>query len=358
MELNKNEYPALAAELAKRGPRDGDEVVFDYETARDMFDQRDIARRPRDIFCMGDRSAAYVTPLDPTHVFVTRQRLEFPAFMVQTMIRDQQGFMGKDMSERVAPAVVETITDELVVGGGFRCAHNEAAMKRLLEVMQFRPPSHETYQSIQRARGGEALPHEITRIIKEYPEMISAELHRTIVALDKDVRDRVVAKMDEDLMRLAEHSPWSDVEVYPRHEREQTSFSIDDRGLVVSKHRVASARSIDSDVEVIRTEVGIAVLRDNEGNIIKSGLPSRNERYDMLPIAVSEYVRTADYRERRAIQPLDVQHDDLITRFMNTEFTVDEQPFFEGRDRDAIAKQWSAYVKECTPETRHLLLLD
>lgn len=359
MEKEYRANSARSAEPTVPVPQQAREGRFEHTPELEGFDDVTVEINARSVFRFDEKAISYVTPLDPTYTIVSESGLPFPSHMVQLLVQDPREFIGEEMDERIDWQVVGTITDEVVVGSGMRCTHNNAAMNRLLDVMHERQPTPEMSDIIKRARRGEAPPHEIVRIVKEYPEMLSAELHRVVVGLDSDIWNNVIAEMDDGLQRLAQNSPWSEVEIYEPGDREQTSFSIQPSGLVIVKHRVASARSADSDVEIIRAKTGIVVAHDEQGRLVRPK-PSRGDvPHEILPIAVSEYARTADYAERRALRPLDMsQYEDLTEKLAGTEVYIEEEPFFEDKSRAGINKKWKEYVDSCMPEVRKLLSFD
>jgi hypothetical protein len=162
---------------------------------------------------------------------------------------------------------------------------------------------------IEKARGAGADTRELLRLMKEHPDMISLEFFKRTTPFDTEEYREAQAQLQQLLKELAEG--FEDAEI--RHDFSSgiitTEPFLTEHGAFVWKECIGDARSSDSNIEIIVKHSMLALppavqLKGVKQNIIQ--FESTGQTINLLPLSISAYFRTADYKSRQGyISPED-----------------------------------------------------
>lgn len=245
------------------------------------------------------------TPLDPSNVFVFKgmdTQCSYVQFAhTETMRRLDVVNDRLDLPD----GTYNRIADELCIQLEIRCSRNADSMARLKNAIYGHKVDDELIEIIKRARKGTAEPEEIIRLIKEYPDMISAEMYKVTKPFDPQSLGFIENQINDRIMMLSDTFESAEVtQIDSRATGKSTSF-LDENGAYIEKDVILELKSRDSHTEIIRKKTGIMLppqlqLPGVERNYRKiPRVDSKEwELVDVQPISVSYYARAADYKTR------------------------------------------------------------
>lgn len=180
-----------------------------------------------------------------------------------------------------------------------RVDRNIQSYQRLLVGIDLDGADDDLIAIIEKARGGAANPAELLRLIKEHPEMISVEFFKRTTPFDpKEYHDAQQALFH---IVATLKNQFADAEFTLDAEGPITAEPFTtEHGAIVWKQKIGEAKSVGSHVEIIVKNSMIALPPDAQ---LTNGV-SAMKRSDgttvayLLPLGISAYFRTADYKSR------------------------------------------------------------
>lgn len=251
------------------------------------------------------REHTHPTPLDPESMW---------------MLRDgRNDYFGNSMRrlvhrvEVVAKRVglpedeLERVMTEIGTQANWRCARNQESYERLMNAVDAGKPllDDEMKRIIRLARTGDADLPQLVRLIKEYPQMISAEVFKFTKPFDSEAMELAMQNLKDQVADLTRNFRDAEVTLHfdDNHMTRLKDPYIDDTGVCVEKYLLADIKSRDSHSQIIAKTTELIV---SPGLKLKQPLPEPQEivfdgrRYDacLLPLSLTAYLRTFDYEKR------------------------------------------------------------
>lgn len=253
------------------------------------------------------------TPLDPDNVFVNHSDLVFDGMDIDPVYMNYLEAAEYELSLRLReacaiyglPDSAQAHVEKAIMNAlHARCVQNAQSMMRLKKVLYGGGQmSDEFLDIVARARNGTADFREVIRLVKEVPEMISAELFKLTRPFDRSFLGMAEERFDELMADLAT-SFWSAELVKYDQPQSHEPYVDTQSGTVVKKDVLYALRSETSDTQIVRKTTYWAVpvdvrlpggeetiLIESEGSIIPTDVR-------LVPLSVSYYARAADYKER------------------------------------------------------------
>jgi hypothetical protein len=191
--------------------------------------------------------------------------------------------------------------DELLTATDIRIERNNQSYERLIGSTNDIALDNTMLAIIEKARGANADTQELLRLIKEHPDMISLEFFKRTTPFDtEEYRD--ACNQLQQLIRALKDS-FEDADV--THDFSGKTITnkpfMTEHGAFVWKECIGEARSADSHIEIIAKHSMLALpstvqLKGVKQNIIR--FESSGQTLNLLPLGVSAYFRTADYKSR------------------------------------------------------------
>jgi len=266
---------------------------------------------PRNFLDYNPNSQSSPTPLDPYMVMHDGQSyIENAIFRLDDRVAEKARIIG--LPEHYADSACAELATALDV----RVDRNTRSCERLLTHVHYPDCPKATYNLIEKSRAGNANPSELLQLIKEHPEMISVEFFKSHAIFDTDEYTRALNELKAQVGKMS--LEFKDAEITMLGEDELTTQPfITEHGAVVHKTKIGECRSVDSHTEIIAKHTGLLV----PANIQLKGVKFNHRRinggnFNFLPLGVTAYFRTADYKTRTGY----VSPEDEIRR----ELTPDE----------------------------------
>lgn len=274
-----------------------------------------IAYTPSEILRIDDldptgRDHTHPTPLDPRSLQFLRGGYDYFGNSARRLTHRVEV-----MAERVGlpEYELERAISEIDAQANWRYERNQESYERLMDAVDIekRFLDDEMKLIIHLARTGDASLPQLVRLIKEYPQMISAEVFKFTKPFDIEAMELAMQNLKNQIADLTRN--FQDAEVTLHFDDEKLTPLkdpyIDDTGVCVEKYLLADIRSKDSHSQIIAKTTELIV---SPGLKLKRAMPQPKEitfedkRYDacLLPLSLTAYLRTIDYERREGyIEP-------------------------------------------------------
>lgn len=263
-----------------------------------------------------ERNAQWApTPLDPYAVLrCARDGLqENYVHVAQTSIEERIEERAQQMGGIPKSFQMQALK-ELEAALDVRVDRNSHSFQRLIRSIEGEALDEEMKSIIEKSRGGSANTAELLRLIKEHPDMISVEFFKRTTPFDVDEYAKAKMMLQAQLRSL--RADFKDAEITLDMDSKTLIAEpfVTQHGAIVWKQKVGEARSIDSHIEVIVKHSLLALPSDlNLNKNTKSKLVTSKGRpfSNILPLSLSAYLRTADYKTREGYHSPDdeIRHE-------------------------------------------------
>jgi hypothetical protein len=251
---------------------------------------------PHDSIEYASHSLWTPTPLDP--YAVQRDGVNY-VIASQHILEDR--LTQKAASIGLAPEYMDTALQELMAALGVRIERNSKSYERLVATTDAATIDDTMRAIIEKARAAAADTQELLRLIKEHPDMISIEFFKRTTPFDMDEYREAYTELQHLVMTLKDRFIDADVSFDFKEKIVTTEPFMTEHGAFVWKERIGEARSVDSHTEIIVKHSMLALppalqLRGVKHNVIRS--ENGGQSLNLLPLGISAYFRTADYKTR------------------------------------------------------------
>lgn len=252
--------------------------------------------------------------------------------------------------------VNDMVTDELGTSLNIRCERNNESMIRLKEALKQRPASDELLEIVVRARTGHAQPEELIRLVKEYPEMISAELYKLVLPFDTDSLSNFSDQVDNRISNLTETFESAEVKPHFGDDIIHLKSFVNNRGAYITEDNVCDLYSVDSHIQTIRKSTNLLLPPDVQAyglqnSVRRVKVPGEKSLFfNVQPLSVSYYVRTGDYKQRLGYTP--PQPDD--TEMTNCAAIINKIGYDQTAQSIEDPEMRQAYVEQRIARLAHL----
>jgi len=249
--------------------------------------ESNIAFSPRDEYSP--------TPLDPYNTIVGGAVPYEPRLAAR--------FVGRAVEFQNAFGLPDDVygrgSNELIDAHGVRCKRNNDSLARLKDAINWDNADPELLSIIQKARQAAADPQELLRLIKEYPDMISVEFFKSHPLFDIRKHEEVRRQLMGRLILLQQS--FQDAEIILNSTEDNTDAAkheTTDTGVIILKQVFGKALSKDSETDIVVKQS--MILTPDTTPLPVQSLKTRlgSNGYNVLPLGVSAYFRTTDYKQR------------------------------------------------------------
>lgn len=249
------------------------------------------------------------TPLDPYAVLRRAKDGAYENYVhaAQTSIEDRIEERAEQMGG-IPEVFQRQAVKELEAALDVRVDRNNQSFQRLLRSIEGKSLDEEMKSIIEKSRGGSANTAEILRLIKEHPDMISVEFFKRTTPFDVDEFTKAKMMLQAQLRVLREDFKDAEITLDMDSKTVAAEPFVTQHGAIVWKQKVGEARSIDSHIEVIVKHSLLALPSDlnlNKNTMSKLVTSKGQPFSNILPLSLSAYLRTADYKTREGYQSPD-----------------------------------------------------
>jgi hypothetical protein len=191
--------------------------------------------------------------------------------------------------------------DELFAAMHVRTERNSQSYDRLVASTSGVDLDEAMLAIIDKARGASADTQELLRLIKEHPDMISIEFFKRTTPFDTEEYRDACQQLQQLIIALKEGFKDADITHDFSGKTITTEPFMTEHGAIVWKECIGEARSVDSHTEIIVKHSMLALpptiqLKGVKPNIIH--FEGSGQTLNLLPLGISAYFRTADYKSR------------------------------------------------------------
>lgn len=192
-----------------------------------------------------------------------------------------------------------------------RVERNNKSYERLKRATEGKALDDTMVDIITKARSGSADTQELLRLIKEYPDMISLEFFKRTTPFDFDEYRDAYLSLQRVVNGLRVNFYDADISVDFDRERIASPPFITDHSGLVRKDKIGEAKSADSHIEIIAKHSMIILPASAQLNVNKKQIfrfTRDGKSYNCLPLGISAYFRTVDYKDRPGYSSPEGEH--------------------------------------------------
>lgn len=237
------------------------------------------------------------TPLDPYAVYIFHDGVRVN-YIHDAQTRTTERVFEAAQAAGLSTVYAEAADRELDAALGIRVDRNAESFDRLVAKLTTTPLDDAMADIVQKARAGGARPTELLRLIKENPEMVSVEFFKRQPIFNSSEYSRSIAELNAAVASLRDSFSDAEITLLDSPHVTTTPFSTEHQA-VVWKEKIGDCRSRDSHSEIIVKHTMLALPTSVQVNGLKYNHISVNGvTLNLLPLSISAYFRTADYKQR------------------------------------------------------------